>query len=87
MHTEYFECYAISAVNCIGDTLYVLVMLALCVLDHRVDGGELLGAFGAAKVFGLLVMVQDDFVLEAFFAVEAKGTQARHVSLFSAHLL
>ena len=39
-------------------------MLAARVLDHGVDAGELFGAFGAAEVLGLLVVVEDDFVFK-----------------------
>lgn len=71
----------------VGYSLYVFVMLALGVLNHGIDRGKLLGAFWAAEVLGFLMVMQDDFVFEVFLAVEAEGTQARHVSLFSPHLL
>ena len=87
LHTEDLECDAISTCRGCRDFLDVFVVLALGVLDHGVDGGEFLGTFGAAEVFGLLVVVEDDFVLEGLLAVEAEWTQAGHVSSLTPHLL
>lgn len=87
LHSKNFERNAITTMNGVGYSLYVFVMLALSVLNHGVDGWKLLGAFRTAEVLGFLMVVQDDFVFETFLAVEAERTQARHVSLFSAHLL
>lgn len=87
MHSKNFEGDAIAAMNCIRHSLDIFVMLALSVLDHGVDGGKLFRALGAAEVFSLLVVMQDDFIFKAFFTVEAEWAEARHVSLFSTHLL
>jgi hypothetical protein len=36
-------------------------------------------------MFSLLVVMQDDFVLEEFLAVEAKWFEASHITSFTAH--
>jgi hypothetical protein len=64
LHAEYFESGAVAAVDGGGYAFDVFVVLAAGVLDHGVDGGELFGAFGAAEVFGFLVVVQDHLVFE-----------------------
>ena len=62
-------------------------MLTFGVLDHGVDGGEFFGALGAAEVFGLLMVMEDNLVFEVLFAVEAERPQTRQISLLPPHLL
>ncbi len=85
LHAEDLQRHAVPACVGRGDALDVLVVLRLGVLDHRVDGGEFLGAFGAAEVLGFLVVVQDHLVLEGLLAVEAERTQTGHVATIAAH--
>jgi len=87
LHSENLQSDAISSVNSRWHSLYCFVVLTASVLQHGVNTGEFLGTFWTAEMFSFLMVMQNDFVFEWLFAVEAERTEATHISSFTAHSL
>jgi hypothetical protein len=73
LHAKNLETNVIFARVGIGYSFNVDIVTASCVFDHGINGCEFFWTFGTVKMFGLLVMMEDDLVLEFFFTVETEG--------------
>ena len=85
LHPEYFQPRMVSPLISIRHSLNSVSMLTSGMLDHGVNGGEFFRAFGATKVFGFLMMMQNDFIFKWLITIEAKGSEAGHIPSFSPH--
>lgn len=72
LHSKYLKSNTVTTINSIRHSFDVLVMLTLCVLNHRVNWWKLFGTFGTTKMFSLLMMMQNNLVFEVLLTVKTE---------------
>lgn len=87
LHAENLQSDVVFAWVRIWYSFYTYVVTSTCMLSHWINRCEFFRAFRTMKMFGFLVMMQNNLIFKGFLTIKTEWFQTWHISSFPSHYI